>query len=146
MNWGTRIVFVFIAFAAIIISMVVISMKQDINLVAEDYYAQEIQYQDQINRMTNNEQLEVKPTLAYDQTTAQAKLVFPVDLISGWKSGEVHFFRPSDASLDTRHKIALDDEGKQVFDLAEFRTGLWKAKITWQSGDKAYYEEITLVI
>ena len=57
MNWGTKITLSFIAFVGIIITMVVISMRQDISLVAKDYYVQEIAYQDQIDRIRNNHDL-----------------------------------------------------------------------------------------
>ena len=53
MNWGHKIVMTFIVFAAIIISMVVISMRQDVSLVAADYYKQELAYTEQMNKLEN---------------------------------------------------------------------------------------------
>ena len=45
MNWGNRIILVFVCFIAFILSMVTRAFQQDFDLVAEDYYAQELNYQ-----------------------------------------------------------------------------------------------------
>ena len=51
MNWGNKIMLSFSVFVAIIITMVVVSMKQDVFLVSEDYYDKEVKYQNQIDKM-----------------------------------------------------------------------------------------------
>ena len=49
MDWGKGILLTIIAFVAFIMTLVVISVKQDdIHLVTENYYEKEIKYQDQI--------------------------------------------------------------------------------------------------
>ena len=44
MNWGTWIALSFVLFALFIGALVVVCVRQDINLVALDYYKQEIDY------------------------------------------------------------------------------------------------------
>ena len=74
MNWGTKIVFSFIAFAGLIITMVVISMRQDVSLVAKDYYVQEIAYQDQIDKIQNQKALESEPTIKLSQEFVEVSM------------------------------------------------------------------------
>ena len=51
MDWGKGILLTIIAFVGFIMTLVVISVRQDdIHLVAENYYEKEIKYQDQIER------------------------------------------------------------------------------------------------
>ncbi|GAA0189303.1 hypothetical protein GCM10009122_49340 [Fulvivirga kasyanovii] len=144
MNWGTKIVMSFILFVGLIVTMVTISMRQDVSLVAKDYYVQEIAYQDQIERIKNYRDLgENQIKLEYKKQTSQIVLTLPKSYAG---KGEIHFFRPSDASLDARYVLRPDSEGYQRFEAGDFKKGLWKVKISWHENDREYYEEKTLVI
>ena len=147
MNWGYKIVVAFVLFAAFIGTLVGICVNQDISLVAKDYYRQEIAYQEQIDRMANQQALAQKPVVAYQRKAGQAVLTFPDPIKDEISQGSVHFFRPSDAKLDNKFAIRLNPEGLQYFDLSQYQKGLWKVKLQWasQSG-KEYYDEMTIVI
>ena len=54
MNWGYRIIIVFVLFIAGILSMVLYVNSKGADLVAEDYYMQEVNYQDIINAKSNS--------------------------------------------------------------------------------------------
>ena len=49
MNWGYKILFVYIAFIAGILLMVFKSSTQKRDLVTADYYAKELKYQERID-------------------------------------------------------------------------------------------------
>ncbi|TRX52666.1 FixH family protein [Fulvivirga sp. M361] len=143
MNWGLRIVVAFIGFVAVIITLVVISMRQNINLVAEDYYVQEIAYQKQIDRVKNHMDLgqlglEVELEPATNQIVVKSSS-------QGELKGTVYFFRPSDERLDKSYHLTLSD-GKQLFNSSDFAKGLWKVKVSWTENEKEYYYEKLLVI
>jgi nitrogen fixation protein FixH len=145
MNWGTRIFLAFVVFAGIIITMVVISMRQPVGLVAKDYYKQEIAYQDQIDKMQNFRILPEKPVVKVKREEGKAFLVFPEALAEEIIQGEVLFFRPSDDSSD--QNFALKPEGGvQEFDLQKLQRGLWKVKFWWEDKSRGYYHEQTIVI
>ncbi|MBL6449362.1 FixH family protein [Fulvivirga sp. 29W222] len=144
MNWGTKIVVSFILFVGLIATMVIISMRQDVSLVAKDYYVQEIAYQDQIERIKNYKGLgDNQVKLKYEVQTDKIVLILPKSYAG---KGEVHFFRPSDASLDARYVLKPDAEGYQHFHASDFKKGLWRVKISWHENDREYYEEKTLII
>lgn len=144
MNWGKSIVLAFVLFAGLIITMVVMSMQYDVNLVAPDYYEEELAYQDQIDRITNFENLENKPSL--DKSDGQIILTFPADLAGNINNGEILFFRPSDHKVDRKFALKLDSSNQQVFAASILSKGLWKAKLKWTAGTKEYYTEKTLVL
>ena len=52
-NWGTKIALSFVGFCGLMIFMTVKSFNTDFHLVTEDYYAEELQYQDHIDRVKN---------------------------------------------------------------------------------------------
>lgn len=143
MNWGTRIVFTFIAFVGVIVTMVVISMRQDINLVADDYYVQELAYQDQMDRISNSNNLrELKPEINYD---AHKKSITLSTRDGKDLDGTIYFFRPSDAALDKKYTIQLV-EGKQVFSSNDLSKGMWRVKVNWKTEDKEFYTEKVLIL
>lgn len=144
MNWGKSIILAFVLFAGLIITMVVMSMQYDVNLVAPDYYEEELAYQDQIDRITNFENLAVKPV--FDKTSNQIILTFPAEIAVNIKDGEILFFRPSDHKVDRKFELKLDDNHKQVFASSILSKGLWKAKLKWSNGSKEYFTEQTIVL
>ena len=146
MNWGNKIFLVFVVFAGIIITMVVISFRQNIDLVAEDYYEQEIQYQDQIDRLENSQRLKALHKFSYVRTNQNGILHFPSELQGRNTEGTIYFFRPSDASLDREFALKLDEQGKQTIGLENLHPGFWKVKIQWKQGGQEYYSEQTLNI
>ena len=53
MNFGSWITVAFVLFAGLIISLVVVCVRQDVSLVSADYYQQEIKYQSRIDDISN---------------------------------------------------------------------------------------------
>ena len=53
MSWGTKIAFLYLSFATMIGVMVYKSVTQSVDLVAPNYYEQELKYQDKIDGINN---------------------------------------------------------------------------------------------
>lgn len=140
MNWGKGIVVAFVCFIGVIATLVTISMKQDVSLVAKDYYVQEIAYQDQIDRIENKNRMEIQPSVELKTGNIEL-LIKKLEL-----EGTIHFFRPSNAKLDKKYVIKLDKNGKQLFSASDFEKGLWKVKINFTSEGREYYSEHSLVL
>lgn len=133
MNWGNAIVLVFVAFAAIMITMVTICMRQDdLHLVTQNYYEEEIKYQDHIDKVSNTKRLGLN-VMEFDKSSKVIGFNLPDDA-----KGSLHLFRPSDARLD--QKIKIDSEKKSL-DLTGLTPGYWHIKLSWEKDGIAYYEE-----
>lgn len=146
MNWGTRIVLAFVGFFGVIFTLAYISMSQDISLVADNYYEQELAYEDQMVRLKNTGGLTEKPGVTLQKDKGIAQLSFPEALKADVYEGNIRFFRPSNAAFDRSFDIRLDKEGKQDFDITRLSKGLWKIKIYWKAKNREYYTESTLII
>lgn len=144
MNWGWKIAIVLAIYMTGIISVVWYSMTLDVNLVAEDYYQQELAYEEQIDRMKNSEALENRPTVKFSSDRNYVVLTFPKELSP--ENGRITFFRPSDFTQDRKFKLELDVENQQGFVAASLKPGLWKAKLVWEKDGKSYYDEFVIVI
>ena len=142
-NWGTGIAIFLAVYMAGIMGVVIFSFQSDVNLVTEDYYQQELEYEDQIQRINNANRLENQPTLELNRAAEAILLTFPLPLAPD--TGSVLFFRPSDFTQDKKYKLSLDADNKQIFDFADMATGMWKVKLTWGEGEKSYFKEFVVV-
>lgn len=136
MDWGKGILLTIIAFVGFILTLVIISVRQDdIHLVTENYYEKEIKYQDQIDRETSAASL-TREVLVFD---SQAKTVV-LDLPVGAK-GNLQLFRPSDARLDQELSLDILEEGKTTVPLEKLKSGYWKVQLTWTENGVDFYQE-----
>ncbi len=137
MNWGKWIVVAFVFFALFIGVLVVITMREDVNLVAVDYYQQELVYQDQIDRLTNTNALPNRPVVEI-QEGKYLNVYFPDMNV---EQGKIHLFRPSDARLDQHFVLRSSADSVQQFNLKVLDKGMYKIKVEWSMEGKGYFIE-----
>src|SRR5690606_21248279 len=141
MNWGHGLMIFFGAFVLFMISLVVICVKQDdIHLVTQNDYEEEIRYQQQIDKIANAAELDYD-ALAYRADNKTVDLTLPT-----CAEGTLHLFRPSDARMDQKFQVYMQDQDGLSIDLGHLQAGYWKMQLSWQDGDTEYYleEQITL--
>jgi nitrogen fixation protein FixH len=146
MNWGKRIVLAYAVFMAIIITLVVLSFREDVNLVTSDYYQQEIAYQGRINQMNNLLALDEKPLIRYNPKDKKLTLVLPENSVGESFEGKIEFFRPSDGKLDFQIPLTAKDAAGINLDLSAARSGYWRMKIAWENAGVAYYHEEQIIL
>ncbi len=141
MNWGYKIALVYTAFAVFMITLVLKSMNQEHDLVAEDYYEKELKFQEQIDKQnlvtTNGKQV------VWKHEANSLELVFPA---TENVRGEIKLFRPSDAAKDYSVVVKPDNEGKQQIDLTKISKGKYLLQIDWKENGKAYFQETVIII
>ncbi|MCR9172747.1 MAG: FixH family protein [bacterium] len=100
MNWGKGITIALIMFIGFIVSLGVILMQQNVDLVAEDYYQQEIDYETQISAESNAKKLDEQPSFAQDET------YFIVNIPEGeFTNMTVELSRPNNSDKDQTFDI-----------------------------------------
>ena len=142
MNWGNYIALSFIAFGLFIGYMAVVSFQQNVDLVAEDYYQQEIAYQDHIDKVNNTRSLSNEVTVK--QQNGKLSIRFP-EAMPGI-SGQIVLFRPSDAALDRNFEIRVNDSMEQSISTTDLAKGMYKVKVDWTNGTEDFYTEETIFI
>jgi hypothetical protein len=145
MNWGIKLMFVFVGFVGLVLVMVYLTFQHDVDLVAEDYYDQEIKYQEEINRLKKASLLEDPLQIVFNRQENQLKIVFPHPEPS-LVQGEILLFRPSDRKQDERYPVNPDVNGSQVIRVGGLSPGLWKIKIYWNYREDKYLEEKDLIL
>jgi len=138
MNWGIRITVVYVCFVVLMVGMVTVSSNNKNELVAKDYYAQELKYQDRINAIDNEKKL--AKSIEVNIREKDILISFPREIAQDF-SGEIIFFRPSDASKDVMIKMAFDKSGAQLISKNMLVKGAYKLCLSWKSDNKNYYKE-----
>ena len=141
MNWGKSIFLSFVLFAAFILFMVVRAFQEDFDLVAEDYYAQEINYQNKLEQKANLADLDEKILLK--QVDQSVTLTFPPGQNP---EGEIHFYHPSRKMFDKKIPISIGAENTQTIDRTHLIAGQYRVNITWKSEGEEYFQQEKIFI
>jgi hypothetical protein len=137
-NWGTGIVIAFIGFISFILYFVIsmnFNAKYDHDLVTEDYYAEELTYQDDIDKLDNAEKLD--ENITYKKTEEGLLISFPKALDITKITGKVFLYRPSNKQLDFDTAISLSKPYLLIPD-NRLVDGRWNIKIDWQYNGISY--------
>ena len=134
MNWGTGIVIAMISFIVFILTFVYRSVAVDDyqhELVSEDYYKDELLYQQEIDKM--NKASELEANLSLSRTSEGLVVYFPAELDASKISGTVRLQRPSNKNLDI--ELAIDLDGNELL-IPEDRlvSGKYQVIIDWKHG------------
>ena len=139
MNWGWRIAIFYGTFVVFMIGMVVMSFRQDFDLVADDYYEQEIAYQGRIDQLTNAKDDHQKVMVSNSNGMVQLSFASPAQQV------KIHFFRPSDDTMDFKVEEASVDSELSV-PIDKFSKGKYLVKVEWKDNGKTYFQEDDLFI
>ena len=140
-NWGTRIAILYCGFVALIVILVAGSMRQDFDLVAPDYYGQEIKYQQVIDAGKNQSALSA-PAIIHANATA-VSIDFPAEFSGKKISGKAHFYSAVNAGWDKVVNIE-GDNNSLVVPRAQLHNTNYKIKLSWNCEGTEYYQETDL--
>ncbi|PKV75466.1 FixH family protein [Pontibacter ramchanderi] len=143
--WPYAIVIGLLSFMGYIIYFVIQAMNQDVDLVSKDYYAQEIAFQDQIDRVRRTQALG-DVMLQYSEESGNILLQLPATYKDKDLSGTITLFRPSDDKLDKQLPMQLGRDHSQLIEVRDLEKGLWKVRVNFSDGEEAYYSEKTIQI
>ena len=142
LNWGTSIAIIYSLFAITMVGFVIKSKSIDHALVVEDYYAKDLAYQSQYDKLTNSQAL--ANDLKINKLAKGVQLIFPSELQS--VSGDILFYRADDKSKDFSLKIVPDGQGQQFVPTDQLTPGRWQLKVDWKAGGKPFYKEQVVIL
>jgi len=143
MNWGYKILFVYITFIVGILVMVFTSSSQKTDLVTTDYYAKELKYQERIDAVKRTQALSAPVT--HEIVDQQIVLHFPKDFAGKQLSGSVLLYCPSDERKDLQ-KNFFTATGSLSVKLPAGYQGAFELQVNWQAAGSTYYFENKLFL
>lgn len=143
-NWGHGIFIGYTLFVAYILYFVYTSFSHDVDLVAEDYYAQEVAFQDRIDQTTNG--LKWESAIDLKKADQGVKLSFSQEALADFSEGTIYFFRASDVNMDLTLPITLDQNGEFTIPYQLLSDGRYEAQLSWKGDDEDYFIKRTIFI
>jgi len=116
------------------------------DLVASDYYEQEIRFQRQIDRIQRTQQQATLTSVTYEAAKRQIIIALAPTPPEKKITGQIQLYRPSAASLDKAVNLEPNASGVQTIEAGNLSAGLWKVRVSWRSGGQDYYVEQSVVI
>lgn len=142
LSWRIYVIAPIVIFAIAMICMVVIAMRANVDLVTENYYEQELKYQQQID-LKNNASL-IADKVSFETAGEREVIMKTEGAAFDGKSGEIKFYRPSDASKDFTVVFMPDEKGIQRISHQLLGRGLWKIRLDLADSQKSYAVDKTL--
>lgn len=143
MNWGLKILLVYLAFVGGIVVMVFKSSNQKTDLVTADYYAKELKYQDRIDAIKRTEALSAP--VKYEVANQKLLLTFPAEFNNKKIKVNVTLYCPSDDKKDVSTDIVTSN-ATVTTDITAQNKGARELQISWEADGKAYYFQDKLVL
>ena len=137
-SWPTGIIIAIIAFMVFILSFVykVTFMEEyDHHLVSEDYYMDELNYQQEIDKLNNASVLE--EDIALEKVDNGLLINFPSKFDPSQITGLITFKRLSNIKMDFKIPIKLQSS-KYLLSDAILVEGRWDVKIEWTINNTTY--------
>ncbi len=139
LNWGFGIVVAFVGFISFIMYFV-ITMSTNNNykhdLVANDYYKRELNFQEKIDATKNAENL--KENIKIERVKEGLKIIFPTQFDAKLIKGKVFLYRPSNKQLDFEMLIAISDSSYLLMPDKRLLDGRWNIIVEWAYNNQSY--------
>jgi hypothetical protein len=144
MNWGNKLLLVIIIFIAGMLYLVYRTTQTSFELVENDYYKQELSYQDIIDGTKSANALSTG--VVVKQNNSGIVLELPEEMKNKQLSGNVWFYCAYNAAKDKKFVLQTNKEAVQAFPLHSIDPGNYTVRIQWNDRDKKYYAERKLSV
>ena len=141
MNWGKGLTIAIIAFMSFILYMVITLMtKGNADLVSEDYYKKEIEYEKEITALKNSENATEKVTI----NDKGEFIVFQFPTTKEIDNIEIHLLRPNNDKADLT--FSEKDTKNVMIEKKKLEKGIYKASIRYDSEGQPFLQKEELNI
>jgi hypothetical protein len=144
MSWSYRITILYLGFMGIIITLVIICSRQNVELVSKDYYQQELKYQDRLEAIANTNAL--SKTIEHQVKDNTIEISIPSEQVTDKIQGTIFFFCPADSKKDISVAMNFDGNGRQSILKKKLNKGSYKMRFDWKQNGKSFYKEEVITI
>lgn len=137
-TWGHGIVVALLAFMAFILTLIIYFTQtmQNSELITDNYYQEELQYQQVIDAKNRAEKLVQKPQVAIQQDGV--KITFPEQLGKVAHHLNFYLYRTDDRNLDIKKEFQLEENQFHTIPANILKTGSYTLKLMWQENEEQY--------
>lgn len=126
MNWGKSLILVMALFITFILVMVVKMISTSTDLVSDDYYQKEIDYEQEIVAVKNMQRLKAKSEIVVNDEY----LIFNLPKEVSFTKMEIKLIRPNDQRLDKLYSV--NDTKTFLIPVSELQKGKYSVEMTFK--------------
>lgn len=143
MNFGHKVLIVYIAGALGIVFMVVLSLNINFEMAEDNYYAKEEKMERYLEGKRNTSILEGSLVqLSVEQNFIVVKINSSLD--TSLLSGELHLYYPAAKAFDKKMEISPPSNSVYSFARSEMGKGKSILKVSLETAGKFYYDEVSV--
>ncbi len=137
-TWGHGVVIALLSFMAFILSMLFLfpNGQKNSEMVTDNYYEEELKYQDVIDAKKRADDLQEKPV--YSQDKNGIKINFPKDYDNSNTTVKFVLNRTDDQNLDIKKAVQLDAGKSFLIPAQVLKIGNYTLRLSWTK-DKTDY-------
>lgn len=137
LNWGHGLAIALGCFILFILFLIFIFPmgKQNAEMISNNYYEEELQYQDIIDAKNNAAKLEKTPN--YKATSEGILITFPATIKVDENTAEFILFRTEDSNLDVKKEVTLQ-HNLFLIPAKVISKGSYTLKLKWKENKKPY--------
>jgi nitrogen fixation protein FixH len=143
--WPVSIIGFFVVAIAFLATFIAWASRQREDLVADNYYDDEVRYQQRLDDLNRTLPLQSQIGVVYELTSQNIVITLPA-AHAPVASGRIHLYRPSDELLDRGLPLALTVGGEQRLDARTLPKGLWKVRVEWTANGQRYFFDQSIVV
>jgi hypothetical protein len=144
--WPASIVAFFVVASIGCGTFVAYCNRHPADLVAADYYEQEVRYQKQMDRLQQTRQNARLASVSYDPSARSIRIALQPNHSGSKALGAIQLYRPSSMNLDQQIDLATDVSGVQQIDAGSLAPGLWKVRVSWSVDKQDYFVDQKVVV
>jgi hypothetical protein len=142
-TWGHGITIVLVMIIVGFSYVLFMSFNKEFDLVAEDYYAKELTFQDEIDKRENALRADKRIATTFDREHLVLEFM---GIDNAPDSGSVKLFRPSSKALDMTFDMKLDTAQRLFIPFEKLRKGKYIVQADWTENQTGYYVEETVFV
>ena len=138
LSWGHGVVIALGCFIVFILSMIFFFPigKDNSELITDNYYEEELHYQDIIDAKNAADQLTAKPDLKL--TSEGIIITFPEDINNNNSKFNFYLYRTNDQNLDIKKDFSLNEVNAMEIPKTVLVAGDYMLKLKWIKENKNY--------
>jgi hypothetical protein len=140
LNWGYKILIVYLMFAAGMLTMVYLTTQENRDLVSDNYYEEELAYQEIIDQSSRTAKLSAAVEVELNQMNKKINISLPSEFKNTPVEGTWRLYYAADRKRDLQGIINTNN-GKQQIETQRDITGSYTLKLQWESVNQVYYFE-----
>lgn len=161
-NWGWGIAIVYSLFVLTFIAILIYSTTQKVDLVNEDYYKSELNYQKRIEAINRTKLINDDVKISLDNNSLLIQIPFWSNDI---KNSKIKLYRPSNSKQDKEFNLSqlvVVESSKESSSASKLVTneqlskykinninvgkGFWKVQLEWEVNGNKYYKEESMML